>query len=398
VIFAVLNIHKKYLALLLAITGVFAPGFIGLIGVTTNDNLLSAFVILAMYLIVKALNRFKTFIPLKYVFVASLSIGIAVGLKLTMAIYFISFFVCLIFVSPKKDIIKNIFILVAVAGLGLLLVNGHWMYVLYSKFQNPIFPFYNQIFQSEYFSNTNIADTRFLPKSIVDFIFFPITTLLDTFKIAEVPFRDIRFVLAYILLILMFIKAIVLKQFKMSKVAVFMLLNFVVAYIVWALQFGIYRYSISLEIICPLIIFIIMHDFTKKYFLNIIVCLCLLIVLFVSPTNWGRIDFVDSYFNVQPYDFTEFENSTVYIDNKQPISYIVPYFPKSTSFVSISPLAKIHRSKDSKLAFYLTNEPGLLNLETAKNDLSRNYDLELIEQLDKKITANSDIFTIYRLK
>ena len=55
---------------------------------------------------------------------------------------------------------------VAATGAGFALAYGYWAFVLWERFGNPFFPYFNELFRSEYWDARPFFDTRFRPTTL----------------------------------------------------------------------------------------------------------------------------------------------------------------------------------------------------------------------------------------
>lgn len=134
--------------------------------------------------------------------VAGLLLGIACGLKLTNAVFAVTFLPLVLARHHGVPQVATRTILYAVGGLaGTLLVDGHWAWTLYREFGNPIFPFSNAFFRSPDFPSVNFVDHRFLPETVADRLLFPLRALLAEPGIfTELCTPEMRFLCFFVLL------------------------------------------------------------------------------------------------------------------------------------------------------------------------------------------------------
>ena len=77
------------------------------------------------------------------------------------------------------------------------------MYQMWSKFESPIFPFYNKIFNSPYALDSNIIDVQYMPRSIIQTLFYPFFFFTDNHYTRPQETNDIRFAMIYLLFVLL---------------------------------------------------------------------------------------------------------------------------------------------------------------------------------------------------
>ncbi|MFM7459878.1 MAG: hypothetical protein ACKO15_03445, partial [Burkholderiales bacterium] len=137
---------SRDLVTLATVLGVSTTVFIGLVGSTFTDPIVSVFVLASLVLLLQyAQNPTK----LRYVGVSGALVGIATGLKLTNGIFAIAIFAASMTIGGTA---RNRFKLTLLVGsfilIGVLASTGWWSFQLFKEFGNPIFPLQNSLFRS----------------------------------------------------------------------------------------------------------------------------------------------------------------------------------------------------------------------------------------------------------
>lgn len=254
------------------------------IGTSTNEEAMALLVLLSFYLLLKEIFVSKSGRWQVY-FGSGFILGSAMGLKLTVVIYCISTGLSLILFY--KEIVKNkrnipLFILGGI--LGFLLFNGFWMYMMWDKFQNPFFPFLNNIFQSEYLPNENFRDKKMLPENIWAWIFAPFYRAIFKQGVEEnALYLDYRFVFVYIIFIFV-VTSLLLSKFRsaMTTKTKFLSVNFFLGYVLWLAVFSINRYTIFLELLAAMFIVKFFVEFLPQARIAKILFISIGIVVFYS--------------------------------------------------------------------------------------------------------------------
>jgi uncharacterized membrane protein (GlpM family) len=330
--------YKVFSSILIGLTG--AAGFM-LIGSTMTAWESSIFVLLSYYFLIKQKNRFSL------IFLSGILIGVGVGGKLTNAIYFIGLIVALsLDKSYKSTVITRVSLFSFGALLGLVVSSGYWMWILYSKFESPLFPFFNNIFHSNWANLSAFNDQRFLPKSLQELIFYPFYWVKpNSGLVTELVFRDIRFSTIYVLFTFIIATNLLLKsRIKFDFNEKFLFTFFIISYFVWLFKFSIYRYLLPLENLSGIVIIIslakILLAFNAGFILRSITILGisgLILVTTISP-NWGRFKFSDQsnigYFRIKNLPELE-RNSLAIMFGGDAMSFLIPHFDNSVRFVSI---------------------------------------------------------------
>lgn len=162
-------------------------------------------------------------------------VGIATCIKVTNAIYMV---VPLIYVLIRN--LKNIkeikwydYILLIITAILPLLP-----YLIDSIIQtgSPVFPYYNTIFKSEYYAQSNWLDNRYGPKNIIQFLLWPIYIIKHPEKAYEVGKTDFAFASGFIISILYLLYMIyrrIVKKEKFEKTTLVYILTLLYFYIAW---------------------------------------------------------------------------------------------------------------------------------------------------------------------
>lgn len=101
--------------------------------------------------------------------------GVACGLKLSNAIFAVAWGAVLVWgLIRRRAGWRDLLAYAAAAGAGLLLVDGFWAYELWKRFGNPVFPLFNQWFESPFAPTQPMVDTRFTPHGVLDLILRPL--------------------------------------------------------------------------------------------------------------------------------------------------------------------------------------------------------------------------------
>lgn len=229
------------LSLILASTG-FATWF--QIGTASNEIPVAVLVLTALYLMLKD----------EKVCFAAFLLGAATGLKLTAATYCLSSGIVFFLFNAGNFKRVALFALCGVAGF--LATDGFWAYRLYSLYQNPVFPFFNAVFDSPWFAAVNFSVHDFeapqIDKSLLSMIFLPLL-LISVSKGSEptldhINFSDFRWLFASLLAAAYLFRR---KKINLNKREKFLALWLIVSYVVWFKAFLVVRYLIPVETMLP---------------------------------------------------------------------------------------------------------------------------------------------------
>jgi Glycosyltransferase family 87 len=336
-----------FLSLLIVIIGACAPMFVSEIGTTFGDNLTSLLVLIGFLLIFSSQKH-------KYL-LSGLFIGLAVGFKLTNLVYGLSTVVTFLILEKTfyRKISTSIFIAAGI-GIGAFFTGGYWMWRMLEIYKNPLFPYYNSIFKSPYFSLINFRDNRFVPKSIFHAISYPFLWVFNEHPSLELAFQDLRWSIIFILIILLVI-ILIFKQHSLIKLnrSIFdlaevhsdvtleankyiILITFF-SFTIWLFQFGYHRYLLPLELISGLSVFCLLEQITKIKSIRIysFILLSILILTTTKSPSWGRSEWHKSWLEVTIPSIEFPKNTLVLMGSGEPTSYVIPFFPKYVKFIRI---------------------------------------------------------------
>lgn len=355
VLFSMTSKVRIGLSVLFAAMGMYAPVFIAEFGATENDTLTTLFVLTSVLIITRTLTLRGSFASShgrKSLIAAGILLGIGAGLKLTVLIYAVGATLALLFVEKRW---KNSAGIVAVLGvsiiIGLLISRGHWMATMWSTYGNPVFPFYNSIFKSPYYDLVDFNAPRYMPKSFLEGLTYPFQFLTRTaYTHLSNDFRDSRYAVIYSLITFYFISLYVRwvlgprrrkkerkKEPQVDVMERFLLAFFIISYITWQIKFSIIRYLAPLEAMSPIIVFILTrHIFHRSKVQGLVVgAAFLVIVAVVEPPIFQRLPWSATFFEVEPPQFEDPDDTIVIIAGRRPWAYLIPFFQHRVRFVRI---------------------------------------------------------------
>ena len=347
------NTNPLIIPLSLAGLGSFSPMFISEIGTTFGDNITSILILLSVLLVIIAHKR-QTNNKYNYYYycVAGLCSGAAAGLKLTNLLYSIALLATIFVIENRSNKLKQTIITLIGVIIGVILTGGYWMWLMWGKFGSPLFPFYNALFKSPYFSLVNFKDNRWPPNNILDAVSRPFLWSINKHPSLELPFRDLTWLVISILFIVLILSVILKIITKKNTNTIenndcddnnyFSISNFIIfftafSFFLWLLQFGYQRYLIPLELLSGVTIWCLISRIIKEKRTKTFLYLSLfaLILLTTKAPNWGRLEWDKSWFGVTVPEISRPEQTLVVMVSHEPISYVIPFFPEDIRFVRI---------------------------------------------------------------
>ncbi len=353
---------RFWLSFFLALAGMFGAISISEVGTFFHDNVVSLFVLSALYLLIKHMDflihrrDFKVF---AFVFAVGVLAGIGPGLKQTAAIFAVGLCIAIFFL--KIDF-KQRFWLAFVFGcgviVGFLAFSGNWMYKLWVEYQNPLFPYYNHILKAPMATIGDYKDGRFLPQNWAETLLFPFIFAKNPIRVSESVFFDLRWTTCYGLAFCCFLWAVTqrvinLRLYKKTDDIIklsgihsslsdpvrrrFVFWFIAGAYLAWLKMFAIIRYLTGLEMLLPLAILLILDICLDRKAVKIWIAvgLVLICLITVKPADWERVGWAKDYFGIEAPYIEKPDNSIVLLTGHAPVLYVIPFFPEKTRFVRI---------------------------------------------------------------
>lgn len=326
-----------------ALLGLLAADPVALLASTMNEWQCAALTMIALYLIVRRIAH--PAIGVGTLLAAGVLAGAAAGLKLTAAPYCVGLCAALLARPPmlRRGLIDAAVFGVAVLA-GLAITQGFWFATLYASFGNPLFPFYNDWFHSPWWDARPLLGQHFGPRSAFEWLYFPLLLFgPPAGLVANSGFRDWRWPTLYVAALV----ALVLWWARRRRgtttpsslpgeaaawrfVAVF----WIVSYIVWLGVYGIYRYTIPLQLLSgALLLFCLRAIFAERVRNTAIVIVTVIIVAFTRYPYLERVPFGDRYIRASVPPVAS--NAAILFVDDEPMAYLAPSFPADTRFIGV---------------------------------------------------------------
>jgi hypothetical protein len=333
--------RRLYLTLTFLV-GIAATGPISLLGSTMNDWPGAALVIVALWLLLRRSQDGNAAWPA--LLGAGVIVGIASGLKLTNAIYAVG--LCASLLAQKPVLPRGLrdaaaFGVATVAGV--LVSSGTWMWALYSRFDSPLFPYFNDIIRSQWWDASRIVERRFGPHTLIGWLTFPLPLLqVSPEYLSESTFRDWRMPLVYFALIgalAMWLvrhatgragtRSAILQQPKSWRLV---LVFCAVSWGVWAYLYSVSRYLMPLELLSgAVLVYLLALSVPRRWLLLVAAIACSLALVTTRYQGWGRIDYGEHFFSIKVPPVAP--GALVLLLGDEPLSFVLPSFPADGRFV-----------------------------------------------------------------
>ncbi|MGB4102236.1 MAG: hypothetical protein WBK91_10075 [Alphaproteobacteria bacterium] len=339
-------IHRVGAAAALAILGMAGGGGLAQIGTTFYDNVVSIGLLTSLLLLatnLPYLYKHPTRNLLPRVFAYGIPAGLALGLKLTLLPFCAALFPALLLTGgTMRQRLRLGLAFGCGMALGLVVTQGYWMWFLWTQYQNPIFPYFNQIFGSPYAPPTSARDTQFIPGTWLDVLTFPLQFAQNPKLVGEILWRDYRIPALYLLLPICSVIAWVVGRRRDASLAIapalptrFLLWFAVFGYIFWLALFSIYRYLVVLEMLAPLLIVLSLGLLPLRRNPKFLAAAGLLLVLAVTvkPGDWGHAPWSAKFVTVLTPSIAAPEQTLLLMGGYEPYSHIIPGLPPEMAVV-----------------------------------------------------------------
>ena len=328
------------------------------IGQSYGDIQIAVFVVAALWppLWCLAVGRLRSRQWIAACAVSGLPMGIAGGLKLTACVYAPALAIGLLFaVGPwhRRMAGAAAFCACWLAGVGI--ADGWWAAHLWARFANPMFPMMNELFRSPWAVAGSGRDTRFLPRSLLQALFYPFWWLGGRpFVASETGVRDWHFALAYLAVVVLAVRGLVRRmrdRIAPDPRTVLLLVFFTVGFAVWEAEFSILRYAIPLEALTGCVIVAALQSLPPRRARQGGVVVLVFLLATAGWPGWGRVG-VDrgAVFDIRAPALPD--HSIVAVASK-PVGFVLPFLRgRDSAFVGVvdlSPGTRLYRTVARRL-------------------------------------------------
>jgi hypothetical protein len=387
-------------SIVIALIGIYGCTIFFAIGNLKNDLLISIFILFFIFSQIKSLHYYDKYTKksIQWLLIGGMSAGIAVGLKLTAAVYIAGTVVAYCCLPIRLiDRGKFIFILGCSSFIGFVLSSGYWMRTQWVEYHNPLFPFFNSIFYSPYYSPSNLFFPNTQPQNIWNQILFSPYLLFFNNQSKSV-FIDLRYFYLYLLLIAtggLFVWNKYQKTPKKLPLEISWICFFVIfTHLFYQHYFDGLRYVAAIEMLIPLIIYLLVsHLVTPIKIQTCILFLVFITIIFgMKPNITGtRLKWYNNnYFNVTVPDTIKQTSEALALipyseyalsGDPRPIMFLTAFLPPHWHFAGIPFKHALYDTSDTiseiKIRNTIENYSGQIFFITPEPFLAALYDRAL---------------------
>jgi hypothetical protein len=310
-----------------AVLAVLGTGATSANGTTFNDAFVAAAMLGALVLVTTPTALLRHWLW------AGLIGGAMAGLKLTSAPYCIALAAVALLAAPWRVVLMRLAVLGSGGLAGFLLTFGAWGWEQWQAHANPLFPYFNHLFQSPDVAAVPWTDDRFRPSAWWQMLLTPFRLLDKTRAFSEASLRDPRLLIGFLSLGWLLWKtrgeqASVAKR-TLWTVAMF----FLVSYVLWAYLYGIYRYALPLEMLSCALAVVALARIRLSRPRTMLVVACVVVIALTRQPNWGRGSFNDDVLRVELPQLPP--ASLVVLSSQEPLGFAVATLPGDVPAISI---------------------------------------------------------------
>ncbi|HEY0331853.1 MAG TPA: glycosyltransferase 87 family protein [Rhodopseudomonas sp.] len=335
----------------LSVAGILTPNFVSEIGTTMGDNATALLVLSALLVILRQFPRLPAAgvaAGCCWIGLAGLLAGLGMGLKLTNSVYAAALGIALLMApAPWRRRLLHAASYGAAVVCGAAITGGYWHLTMWRVFGNPLFPQFAALFPSAWAPNYGIVDKSFLPRTIWDYLFWPLIFTVSPKRTGQASFHQAIWAVSY-LAFCAAAAAVLIRRWRGAveqriAPAQRYLLAFVLAgYLLWMLLFSIARYLVPIELLLPLVVVVLLRSMAPwpiaRAIAKPLLIAATLVFLLGGVRFWGHQRWADPPYRVDLPELAQLEQTTVLLATMDPPpSWMITRFPPQLAFVGLDP-------------------------------------------------------------
>lgn len=336
--------------LLLACAGCLTANFLSGLGNSMGDDSTALFSLAGLLVLLSRWDRLGAATPrsIAAAIAGGIVLGLGVGLKLTNAVFAVALCVALLISYPGSVATKlRVSVLFGIGVLGgLAITSGYWFFHLWKLFGNPLYPQFGMLFPSEMTRPDALGDLRWRPRGVWENVLWPIIITIDSKRVGETPIRQIIWAVGYLLLLAWGVRRVAGRRAPaagrpLDARARLIVLFIVIGFVVWMRLFSIYRYVVAIEVLMPLVVWILLHrllsaDAARRASKWVLVAATAVVVTGGGRT-WGHEGWSDPLYHAELPAINEPARTTVMIatQNGRPWAWLATRFSPEIAFMQV---------------------------------------------------------------
>lgn len=381
------------LALIATAAGAYEPVSFAELGTSFHDNVLSGLVLAGLLAIANCRSvPGSTALP-RWPFVSGgVLIGLAVGLKLTLATYGVAAVVGLIVGVASWRQRRDAVVWFGIgSAAGFLVADGPWAATLCARFGNPVFPFFNNWFRSPYWTPENWSVTGQTAANWIEVLCYPFYFLPahGRKRALEVPFHDARLAIVYVLAVAA-VAAWVIRRWRATasapqeatassvRVAPFLLAFTLAGFVIWQYKFQIVRYLCPINMLAPLVAVLLLAGLIGhgRRLLAAAMLACFAVIAWMDVGSYGRIPWAAPFMEAKVPAIEDGDKALLLLSFEvapkvvRPFGFVTTRFPRGMRFVRLD-MDLLHKTlpMHRELKEILARHTGPIYLLTHRNTI-----------------------------
>lgn len=310
---------------LLALTG---AATYSTLAISMNDGFVAAAILASLVLVLDLKQERNA--HLRW-FLAGVVAGAITGLKLTAFFYCFGLACSALVAGRWPEKLRRLGSLTLGGAAGFVLTYAYWAWRLFAAHRNPFFPYYNNFFHSPDALPNSWADARFRPDSLLDALLSPVQLLLRSRNFSEPSLSDPRLLIGLLALVLLYTLHKRRGPATDNRIGI-LLVFFISSFLLWVVQYGIYRYVIVLELLGCLAL-VVLLQWLPRWRNIALLGAALLVSADTKRPNWGHVRAAAPMAGIIPPAIPA--DSLVVTASDEPLAYLALGLPDSVPLVAV---------------------------------------------------------------
>ncbi|WP_230943929.1 glycosyltransferase 87 family protein [Burkholderia diffusa] len=335
--------------LLLALAGALTANFLSVIGNSMGDATTALFSLAGLLVLLKNWGDLssRSMRGIGAALVGGGLVGLGVGLKLTNVTYAVAFCLALLFSYPGRASTKLwVSVLFGIGTLiGFAITGGYWFAYMWKLFGNPLYPQFGALFPNPLTKPSTVTDLRWLPRGFWENVLWPIIISLNSTRAGEDRIHQVLWAVVYVLILWWGADCIFRRRASsgtaMDSRARMLVLAVAIGFVVWMRLFSIYRYIIPIELLTPVVIWMLLnrlasYEIARRNAARILV-VGTAIVLAGGASTWGHNGWAEPLYRAEVPAIAESNRATVFLvpTRGEPLGWLATQFPPDVAFMGL---------------------------------------------------------------
>ncbi|GAB7522601.1 hypothetical protein [Paraburkholderia sp. 2C] len=337
--------------LLLALAGCLTANFLSGLGNSMGDDTTALFSLAALAVLLSNWERLGTWTgrAVAICIAAGVLVGLGVGLKLTNAVYAVAMCAALLFYPARGIVRLRVAFLFGVGVLvGFAATGGYWLLHMWKTFGNPLYPQFGAYFPTPLAQPHVMGDPRWRPHGWFETVLWPFIFTANSQRVGETPIRQIIWPIVYALFWVWLAVAVMRSAIgrratsgSIEPRARFVVVFVALGYFVWMEGFSIYRYIVVVEVLVPLVIWVLVQRLTPyrpaRKLAGWLLVMASAVVVTGGARTWGHEGWSDPLWHAELPVIAEPQRTTVVLASTRAFAWtwLATLFPDQVAFMQV---------------------------------------------------------------